>query len=153
MTGGKRTWRRALAVLATPGALLLAGCASGPAGESGMRAVTGTRIAAPDPGWQQLLTGAAQQVRQCYRGPRVGHTGRQIVTRLRIMITPEGLIDGRPVVIAQEGLTPVNRLYADRMADAAIQSVLRCAPLNVPPGLAGEGPIEFDLTFSPLARA
>src|SRR5690606_5738586 len=100
-----------------------------------------------------LLDGAARQVRRCYRGPRVGHTGRQIVTRLRILVTPEGMIDGRPMVIAQEGLTPVNRLYADRMADAAIQSVLRCAPLSVPPVLASEGLIEFDLTFSPLASA
>lgn len=153
MTGTDRNWRAVLAALAMPAALLLAGCASGLAGAPDTRTVTGTRIAVPDPGWQQLLTGAAQQVRRCYRGPRVGHAGRQIVTRLRVLVTPEGLIDGRPVVIAQEGLTPANRLYADRMADAAIQSVLRCAPLAVPPGLAGEGPIEFDLTFSPLASA
>jgi len=82
-----------------------------------------------------------------------GDVFQHSVTRLRILVTPEGMIDGRPMVIAQEGLTPVNRLYADRMADAAIQSVLRCAPLSVPPVLASEGLIEFDLTFSPLASA
>ncbi len=130
-------------------AAALAGCATAPAVHTAARATP----AAPDPGWQALLAGAAAQVRRCYRGPRVGHAGRQIVTRLRILVTPEGMIDGRPVVIAQEGLTPLNRLYADRMAQAAIQSVLRCAPLSVPPGFAREGSIEFDLTFSPLASA
>ena len=127
----------------------LTGCAAAPATRPAVRAAT----AAPDPGWQALLASAAAQVRRCYRGPRVGHAGRQIVTRLRVLLTPEGRVDGRPVVIAQEGLTPLNRLYAERMAQAAIQSVLRCAPLSVPPGFAREGSIEFDLTFSPLASA
>ncbi|MBX3561145.1 MAG: hypothetical protein KF780_04960 [Sphingomonas sp.] len=146
-----RRWRGVLtAMAATP---LLAGCVSGGGTGPDTASVTGTRIAAPDPGWRTLLDGAASQVRRCYRGPRVGHAGRQIITRLRVMVTPDGLIDGRPVVIAQDGITPLNRLYAERMADAAIQSVLRCAPLSVPPGFAGSGPIEFDLTFAPLASA
>lgn len=109
-------------------------------------------IHAPQPDWDQLLETAAQQVRRCYRGPRVGHAGRQIVTRLRIFLTPEGAIAQPPTVVAQDGVTPTNRLYASRMAEAAIQSVVRCAPLRLP-ALAGDDRIEIDLTFSPLASA
>ncbi|MDQ8756841.1 hypothetical protein RCO27_11445 [Sphingosinicella sp. LHD-64] len=107
--------------------------------------------AAPEPDWDQLLRSAADQVRRCYRGPRVGHAGRQIVTRLRIFLTAEGMLEGMPTVVAQEGVTPANRLYAPRMAEAAIRSVMRCAPLRLPAGLAGNGTFEIDLTFSPLA--
>jgi hypothetical protein len=139
--------------LAFAAVAMLAGCATAPGTSRDARIVTGTRVAAPDPGWRALLDGAATQVRQCYRGPRVAHVGRQIVTRLRVLVTPEGMIDGRPVVIAQEGVTPLNRHYAERMAEAAIASVLRCAPLSVPPGFAGAERIEFDLTFAPLASA
>lgn len=141
------------ALLAIFAVLSFAGCASAPGPGQDLRAVTGSRIAAPDPGWRTLLDDAAVQVRRCYRGPRVGHSGRQIVTRLRVLVTPDGRIGGRPTVIAQEGITPLNRLYAERMAEAAIESVLRCAPLAVPPGFAADGLIEFDLTFSPLASA
>lgn len=109
-------------------------------------------IHAPQPDWDAMVRSAADQVRRCYRAPRVGHTGRQIVTRLRVFLTPEGAIAGLPMVVAQEGLTPTNRLYATRMAEAAIQSVVRCAPLQLP-DLAGEDRIELDLTFSPLASA
>lgn len=153
MAANPRRWRGAMVALAMPAALVLAGCTSGAGAGPDMRFVTGTRIAAPDPGWRALLDGAASQVRRCYRGPRVGHSGRQIITRLRVMMTPDGMIDGRPTVIGQDGVTPLNRLYAERMADAAIQSVLRCAPLSVPPGFAADELIEFDLTFAPLASA
>lgn len=130
--------------------LLLAAAACAPAA-----LVRPARPAAalPDPGWQALLESAAQQVRRCYRAPRVGHTGRQIVTRLRVFVSPDGLVAGRPAVIAQDGVTPVNRIYAQRMAEAAIDAVLRCAPLRVPAGVAGEGAFEIDLTFSPSAAA
>ncbi len=148
---GKRY--RALAAM-TVSVAMLAGCATSPGtSQPDMQIATGTRIAAPDPGWQTLLDNAATQIRRCYRGPRVGHAGRQIITRLRINLTPDGRVEGRPAVIVQDGITPLNRLYAERMAQAAIDSVMRCAPLNVPPGFAGAERIEFDLTFAPLASA
>lgn len=102
---------------------------------------------------QGVLRGVAAQVRRCYRSPRVAQDGRQIVTRLRLFLTPAGAVEGRPTVIAQDGVTPANRLYAGRMAEAAIAAVLRCAPLGLPAGFAGGAPIEIDLTFSPLAVA
>lgn len=129
--------------------LLAAGCATTPAPQE--------RPSGPnpsDPVWQSLLRDAATQVRRCYRGPpRTGATGRQIVTRVRIFVSPQGAIQGRPMVVAQEGVTPLNRLYADRMAEAAIQSVLRCGPFRLPDGFASDSPFEIDLTFSPLAAA
>ncbi len=131
---------------------LLAAMAAGCAASAPTRPALRVTVQTPQPDWNRLLESAALQVRRCYRGPRVGHAGRQIVTRLRIFLTPDGAIAGLPTVVAQEGVTPVNRLYAGRMAEAAIQSVVRCAPLRLP-DLAGQERIEIDLTFSPLASA
>lgn len=139
-----KTWRTAPLLLA------IAAAACAPA--TSVRPVRPAAVA-PDPGWQALLQSAAQQVRRCYRGPRVGHSGRQIVTRLRVFVSPDGLIAGRPAVIAQDGVTPVNRIYAERMAEAAIDAVLRCAPLRIPRGFASGSAFEIDLTFSPSAAA
>lgn len=142
-SGGSAAWRIALLLAVAAG-----GCAPAPSVRPARPA-----LMAPDPGWQALLQSAAQQVRRCYRSPRVGHTGRQIVTRLRVLVSPEGLIAGRPTVVSQDGVTPVNRIYADRMAEAAIDAVLRCAPLRIPSTLIAESAFEIDLTFSPSAAA
>ena len=99
------------------------------------------------------MTSAASQVRRCYRAPRVSSGGRRIVTRLRIRILPDGALSGLPAVIAQDGVDPSNQAYASRMAEAAIQSVLRCAPLRLPQEVQRGLSIEFDLTFSPSAVA
>lgn len=96
---------------------------------------------------------AAQQVRRCYRGPRVTSSGRQIVTRLRIRVNPEGAISGLPAIISQDGVDPTNQAYAARMAAAAIEAVLRCAPLRLPTEAHRGGGLTIDLTFSPSASA
>ena len=96
---------------------------------------------------------AAQQVRRCYRGPRVASIGRQIVTRVRVRIDPEGAISGLPAVISQDGVGPANQAYADQMARAAIEAVLRCAPLRLPPEAHRGVGLTIDLTFSPSASA
>lgn len=96
---------------------------------------------------------AAQQVRLCYRGPRVTSSGRQIVTRLRVRIDPEGAISGLPSVISQDGVNATNQAYAARMAEAAIESVLRCAPLRLPAEAHRGVGLTIDLTFSPSASA
>lgn len=129
-------------------ALALAGCTAAPP--------PAVRLAGPvpaDPVWQTLLRSAERQVRRCYRGPRVSFSGRQIITRLRVSLTPQGAVQGLPTVVEQAGVTPMNQLYAGRMAQAAIQSVLRCAPLRLPEGFASEVPFDIELTFSPLASA
>jgi hypothetical protein len=101
---------------------------------------------------EQVLQTAALQVRRCYRMPRVSFGGRHIVTRLRVRLTPEGQLADLPVVLMQDGVTPTNQLYARPMAEAAIQAVISCAPLRLPPSLYQGGWSDFDLTFS-LARA
>ena len=101
---------------------------------------------------RQALFTAATQVRRCYRSPRVSFQGRQIVTRLRVRLTPDGQMAGLPAVVEQIGITPDNQPYAGRMAAAAIGAVMRCAPLQLPAAFFQPDGAEFDLTFSPLAR-
>jgi len=96
---------------------------------------------------------AAQQVRRCYRGPRVASSGRQIVTRLRVRIDPDGAVSGLPAVVSQSGVDSSNQAYAARMAEAAIESVMRCAPLRLPADVHRGVNVTIDLTFSPLASA
>lgn len=106
----------------------------------------------PDPvALSQAIASAADQVRRCYRPPRVARPARQIVTRVRVRLAPDGSVAAAPEVVAQSGITPVNRVFAPLMADAAITSVLRCAPLVLPTDLHATGWDEFDLTFSPGA--
>ena len=106
-----------------------------------------------DPGPDDAaLASAASQVSRCYRSPRIPRDGRQIVTRLRVRLTSDGQIAGLPAVVEQVGITPAGRAYAGRMAQAAIEAVLRCAPLRFPAAFLEPSGVEFDLTFSPLAR-
>ena len=95
---------------------------------------------------------AARQIQRCSRAPRIATSGRQIVTRLRVRVSEDGQIAGLPTVVVQDGVTPDNESLAGRMAEAAIQAVLRCAPLRFPPSYFHDGFTEFELTFSPLAR-
>ena len=97
------------------------------------------------------LDTTASQVRRCYRSPRVASAGRQIVTRLRIRVSPEGVLGGIPQVIEQSNVHPGNQNYAARMAEAAIMSVIQCAPYRLPAEFAGGEWVEIELTFSPSA--
>lgn len=101
----------------------------------------------------RVTTLAAAQVKRCYRQPRVASVGRQIVTRLLVRYAPDGSLAATPAVLSQAGVTPANEVYASRMAQAAIQSVLTCAPLRLPAELYENGWAEFELTFSPRALA
>lgn len=100
-----------------------------------------------------MLHLTADQVRRCYRAPRVSSAGRQIVTRLRVRVRPDGQLAELPTVVSQDGLTASNQAYAARMAEAAIGAVIRCAPLQLPAGFTPTSAVAFDLTFSPLAPA
>lgn len=128
------------------GASLVTGCAGlAPPGRAALRA--------DGPLLRATLDMAARQVRRCYRSPRVSSAGRQIVTRLRVRVAPDGTLGDIPWVISQSGVGPQNQAYAERMAQAAIQSVLQCAPLSLPADAYRGAVLEIELTFSPLAAA
>ncbi|MBA2918371.1 hypothetical protein GON01_05220 [Sphingomonas sp. MAH-20] len=95
---------------------------------------------------------AAAQVKRCYRAPKVFGTGRRISTKLAVRYAPDGSIIGLPSVVSQGGVTPENAMFADDMAAAAIESVVRCSPLHLPPELYAYGWSSFELTFSPVLR-
>lgn len=101
---------------------------------------------------KEATTQAAAQVRRCYRAPKVLGEGRRIATRLHVRYAPDGSLIGLPTIVAQTGVTPSNRLFADKMAEAAIASVVRCSPLRLPPELYQVGWNSFELTFSPSLR-
>ena len=141
---------------AARGALLIAfaaaaGCAAppGPRLPAQRLRVTATMSAEA----RAALEMAAGQVRRCYRAPRVTTEARQIITRLLVRIMADGTLNGLPEVLAQSGVHPGNQFYAPRMAEAAILSVVRCAPLRLPPDFVRGETVEIELTFSPLASA
>lgn len=108
----------------------------------------------PDPRLVERVTAtAANQVKRCYRAPRLSREARQIVTRLRVRYAPDGQLAELPVLLSQAGITPANRAHAPAMAEAAMVAVVRCSPLTLPPELYTAGWDEFDLTFSPPSFA
>jgi hypothetical protein len=128
-----------MARLAAALALLAAGtgCAatSAPAGPSAVRVPA------------EIMASAAAQVRRCYRTPRGGP--RSIGTRLRVRLNQDGSLAGLPVILSQSGVTPANRMFAARMAEAASLAVIRCAPLRLPAQYYARGWEEFEIVFSP----
>jgi hypothetical protein len=95
---------------------------------------------------------ASQQVKRCYRSPRVATNAKQISTTLRARYGPDGTLASLPETISQSGITPANQIYARRMAEAASMAVLKCAPIRVPQDSAKGGFTIMDFTFSPVAR-
>jgi hypothetical protein len=140
-------------------AAALAGCAAEPSRPLSapltVDPVTGSLIARPKAPRIDMarvraaIDSAAAQVKRCYRHPGVPSSGRSISTRLRVRLSPDGGLTDLPVVVTQTGVTPDNRIFADRMAEAASQAVMRCAPLHLPADLYAGGWDEIDLTFSP----
>lgn len=139
---------------AARGALILAllaaaGCAARPPLPAQRLRISATM----SPEARAAIDATASQVRRCYRAPRVSSAGRQIITRLLIRIAPDGSLNGLPELLSQSGVHPGNQSFAARMAEAAILSVIRCAPYRLPPDFAAGEPVEIELTFSPLASA
>jgi hypothetical protein len=95
----------------------------------------------------QAVAGAAAQVKRCYRDPVVPSAAKRIVTDLRVHYAADGALIGLPLLVSQQGVTPANQAYAERMAQAATLAVLRCSPLRLPPELHRGGWDEFDLVF------
>jgi len=96
---------------------------------------------------------AANQVKRCYRHPKVIRAARMIATTLRVRYAGDGRLIGLPQVARQSGVTPENAAQAGRMAEAASLAVLRCQPISLPADLHGNGWDEFELTFSPGGAA
>jgi hypothetical protein len=90
----------------------------------------------------------AEQVRRCYRRPRVPSAGRNIVTRLFARYTADGQLVGLPLLVSQQGLNPETAPYASRMAEAAKLAVVRCSPVRLPPESGRKLGSDFLLTFS-----
>ncbi|MBS0315237.1 MAG: cell envelope integrity protein TolA [Proteobacteria bacterium] len=131
-------------LLTVSGSLLAAGCA----GSMPQRQSAGL----PPAVIARVTADAAAQVKRCYRTPKVMGEGRRIATRLHVRYAPDGSIIGVPAVVWQTGVTPSNQMFADEMAQAAIESVVRCSPLRLPPELYAYSWNDFELTFSPAAR-
>jgi hypothetical protein len=94
----------------------------------------------------------AKQIQPCYRSPKIIGAARTISTRLRVRYGPDGTLIGLPELVSQVGVTDNNRLYAERMAEAATMAVIRCAPVRIPPAFAAYRVNEIDLLFSPVFR-
>ena len=95
----------------------------------------------------------AEQVRRCYRHPRVPSAGRGISTRLLVRYTADGVLVGLPLLVSQEGVVPEARPYAGRMTEAAKEAVVRCNPVRLPQEADKRRGSDFLLTFSPRRSA
>jgi hypothetical protein len=111
------------------------------------------REPAPSPAARRATAEVAEQVRRCYRSPRVPSVGRRIVTRLLVRYAPNGTLIGLPVLVSQQGITPETQAYAGRMIEAATLAIIRCSPVRLPPELGKRRGNDFYLTFSPGMRA
>ena len=92
-------------------------------------------------------------MRRCYRHPVVPTAARRIVTRLRVRFLPDGTVAGLPLIVSQQNVSAEAAPWAGRMADAASEAILRCAPYSLPPNLYRGGWDELDLIFSPRLLA
>src|SRR3546814_14627013 len=68
----------------------------------------------PRPSVASFVAGAAEQVKRCYRSPRVSRAARRITTRLLVRYTSDGMLAGLPVWLSQDGVTPEGRPFAER---------------------------------------
>ncbi len=139
------TWRSGPLVLM----LALAGCMQPP-----MTVHPTPEPAGPDrAAIARAVSSAADQIRGCYRSPKLNRAARQIVTVLRVSYNIDGTLATSPMVLRQSGVTEDAAAYAGQMGRAAIEAVERCVPLRLPPELYKGGWDEFDLTFSPRGLA
>jgi hypothetical protein len=98
---------------------------------------------------RRLAQEAADQVRRCYRRPKVASEAKQIVTRLRVKFTPDGQLAQLPELVWQRSVTPAAAPFAPRMVEAASLAIIRCAPIRLPPEVHAGGWDELEFTFSP----
>jgi len=106
------------------------------------------RPSGPDPETvRQVVMSAAQQVRRCYRPPRLTRRARGIATSISVRYAIDGRLAQPPALLRQDGVTPDLRLEAAQLAQAAIEAITRCTPLALPQESHAGGWDEFELTF------
>jgi hypothetical protein len=123
-------------------AILLSACAS-----------QGPKVEATSPAAIRASAQVAEQVRRCYRTPRVPSVGRTISTRLLVRYTADGVLVGLPLLVSQQGVSPESRPWAGRMTEAAKEAVIRCNPVRLPQEAGKRRGSDFFLTFSPRRSA
>lgn len=111
------------------------------------------RVEAQSPASLAASAAVAEQIRRCYRRPRVPSASHNIVTRLFARYTADGMLVGVPLLVSQQGVDSGSRLYASRLAEAAKLAVLRCSPVRLPPEKGSKRGSDFLLTFSPRQNA
>ncbi|HEX9964539.1 MAG TPA: hypothetical protein VGB04_06095 [Allosphingosinicella sp.] len=111
------------------------------------------RVEASSPTALRASAEVAEQVRRCYRNPRVPSAGRGISTRLMVRYTADGVLVGLPLLVWQQGVGPEARPWAARMSEAAKQAVIRCNPVRLPQEAGKRRGSDFFLTFSPRRSA
>ncbi len=136
------TWRTPFALTL---ALVLGGCTTPP-----------PVMVAPAPDRAGILRAtqqAADQVKRCYRHPKVSRAARMIATTLHVRYAVDGTLIGLPEVVGQSGVTDETAVQAALMAEAARLAVIRCQPISLPPELYQRGWDDFELTFRPAGFA
>ncbi|HEX8308038.1 MAG TPA: hypothetical protein VF645_06415 [Allosphingosinicella sp.] len=113
----------------------------------------GPVVEATSPSAIRASAQVAEQVRRCYRSPRVPSVGRGISTRLLVRYTADGVLVGLPLLVSQQGVLPEARPYAGRMSEAAKEAVVRCNPVRLPGEAGNRRGSDFLLTFSPRRNA
>jgi hypothetical protein len=111
------------------------------------------RVEALSPSALRISAEVAEQVRRCYRSPRVPSVARGISTRLLVRYTADGALVGLPLLIWQQGISPESQPYAGRMTEAAKSAVMRCNPVRLPTATGKRRGSDFYLTFSPQRSA
>jgi hypothetical protein len=111
------------------------------------------QVEATSPASIQASAQVAEQIRRCYRSPRVPSAGRAISTRLLVRYSADGALVGLPLLVWQQGVSPEARPYAGRMTEAANEAVIRCSPVRLPQESGKRSASDFLLTFSPRRSA
>ena len=88
------------------------------------------------------------QVAPCWNPPIGGADVKKMTVVLRIELTRDGNVLGRPAVVSQTGVTAANGDYARAFAETARRAVLRCAPLKLPADMY-DAWRAFELNFDP----
>lgn len=88
------------------------------------------------------------QVAPCWNPPIGGADVKKMTVVLRIELSKDGNVLGRPSVVSQTGVTPANGDYARAFAETARRAVLRCAPLKLPADMY-DAWRAFELNFDP----
>lgn len=99
------------------------------------RAATVSRAQAAD-----LASAIQRQVQPCAnRIPNPGPGANQILSRIRLQMSPDGTMAARPELRGQTGVTDENQRYARRVAELAIAAFIQCAPYHLPSELYENG--------------